>query len=315
MLAGALAEAEAARAAAEARAAEEAHRGRNLLALVTALLRRAIAEGSDPQALATLPARLAASLEPGRGGTDELGAIAAATLDGFRASGARAEVAGPAVRLSPLAARRLALVLFELATNAVKHGAWSVTGGTVRLEWTRDASGTLRLAWREQDGPGFSETAAAGGGARLLAAFRRDCGAAVRRVETAREMRLEIEVPASQVQEARPGLRVLVVEDNVLIAADLAELLSEAGCGEVVVALDLAEARAALATGPFDRVFLDVSLGRDRSDGLLALTGSAAVTIVSGLAREDLPAALQGLPLLGKPFGPAEVAAAVGEEG
>ena len=47
--------------------------------------------------------------------------------------------------------------MHELATNAVKHGAWSSTGGRVKVSWqfvTNGASGNnLRVTWLELDGP------------------------------------------------------------------------------------------------------------------------------------------------------------------
>jgi two-component sensor histidine kinase len=50
---------------------------------------------------------------------------------------------GPAVALAPRRAQALALVLHELATNAVKHGALSAPGGRVRVGWDgRGGGGT-----------------------------------------------------------------------------------------------------------------------------------------------------------------------------
>ncbi|WP_431267180.1 sensor histidine kinase [Dankookia sp. P2] len=63
---------------------------------------------------------------------------------------------GPKVRLTPKAALALDLVLHELGTNALKHGALSVPEGKVRISWSQDASdGTPRivLCWHECGGP------------------------------------------------------------------------------------------------------------------------------------------------------------------
>jgi two-component sensor histidine kinase len=68
----------------------------------------------------------------------------------------RLHVDGPTVRLRPRAALSTALVLHELATNAVKYGALSNATGRVSLVWSIRAQpdgAWLRLRWRESGGP------------------------------------------------------------------------------------------------------------------------------------------------------------------
>ena len=60
---------------------------------------------------------------------------------------------GPALTLSPKQALSIALVLHELCTNAVKHGALSAAEGGVDLNWEQDRQGRLELRWREHGGP------------------------------------------------------------------------------------------------------------------------------------------------------------------
>lgn len=43
--------------------------------------------------------------------------------------GTRIEIRGPEVKLNALAAQPIGMALHELATNAIKHGAMSVSGG------------------------------------------------------------------------------------------------------------------------------------------------------------------------------------------
>jgi two-component sensor histidine kinase len=50
-------------------------------------------------------------------------------------------------------AQAIAVALHELATNAAKYGALSVTTGQVRVEWSRAADGQLALRWTETGGP------------------------------------------------------------------------------------------------------------------------------------------------------------------
>ncbi len=52
----------------------------------------------------------------------------------------------------PTGATGLALVLHEVATNAVKYGALSVSGGSISIA-SRIADGVLTLTWVERGGP------------------------------------------------------------------------------------------------------------------------------------------------------------------
>lgn len=62
----------------------------------------------------------------------------------------------------------LSLALHELATNSVKHGAWSTSSGTVGVAWAETSDEAIRLSWREAGGPRTSTARADGFGTRLL---------------------------------------------------------------------------------------------------------------------------------------------------
>lgn len=47
----------------------------------------------------------------------------------------------------------LSLVMHELATNAVKHGAFSTGAGTISVKWERLDDHTLSMTWVERGGP------------------------------------------------------------------------------------------------------------------------------------------------------------------
>jgi two-component sensor histidine kinase len=74
----------------------------------------------------------------------------------------------------------LGLILHELATNAVKHGALSVPDGHVRVGWVledADDGRRLRLRWEERGGPRVTPPATRGFGTRLIEfAAARDLG-------------------------------------------------------------------------------------------------------------------------------------------
>lgn len=64
---------------------------------------------------------------------------------------------------------------------------------------------------------------------------------------------------------AATGLRVLLVEDEALIAMMAEDMLESMGCAAVTVASSVSEALAALEGGSFDVAMLDVNLNGERS--------------------------------------------------
>jgi len=80
-------------------------------------------------------------------------------------------VDGPSVALSPRAALTFAMVLHELATNAVKYGSLSTPRGGVKVAWSV-ANGvtppTLHFRWQESGGPPIVAPEKRGFGTRLV---------------------------------------------------------------------------------------------------------------------------------------------------
>ena len=80
----------------------------------------------------------------------------------------RITLRGPPTIIGPQTAPGMAMLLHELATNALKHGALSAEGGTVILAWAIDGP-ILRLEWTEAGGPPLAGPPARSGfGSRLL---------------------------------------------------------------------------------------------------------------------------------------------------
>jgi two-component sensor histidine kinase len=84
----------------------------------------------------------------------------------------RAVLSGADIRLPANTVEMLGLAFHELATNAAKHGALSVSRGRVEITWTtRRASKVsvlLEIVWREHDGPPVVPPTRRGFGSRLL---------------------------------------------------------------------------------------------------------------------------------------------------
>ena len=86
----------------------------------------------------------------------DLHRLAVSVLQPFAADGSdRLTISGLSIRLRSRIAVPLGMILHELATNAIKYGAWSSSDGNVRLEWeiVQRVGGTLNVIWEENGGP------------------------------------------------------------------------------------------------------------------------------------------------------------------
>ncbi len=100
------------------------------------------------------------------------------------------------------------------------------------------------------------------------------------------------------------GKRVLVVEDEPVIAMMLEEMLAEAGWIVAGTARDNAGAAALVASNSPDCVLLDTHLADGDSYALAVALRDQQVPLVlsSGDRFIDLPPSCAGLPFIGKPF-------------
>jgi two-component sensor histidine kinase len=81
------------------------------------------------------------------------------------------QLIGDPLPLAPKAAVTLAMVLHELATNAIKYGALSQPGGAVTVKWRIERNGAgplLFIDWIEAGGPAVVEPERRGFGLRLM---------------------------------------------------------------------------------------------------------------------------------------------------
>ena len=155
------------------------HRARNLFSLVLGLARAPVGEGRSARDYQSgLVARIEALVEAhglvfdGSDGDDAPGEgaflrdLAAAVLRPL-GDAERVRLHGPDARLGPRQALNAALLLHELGTNAVKHGALSAPGGRVDLRWTLEG-GEVRLDWTERGGPPARPPERRGFGSQLI---------------------------------------------------------------------------------------------------------------------------------------------------
>jgi DNA-binding NarL/FixJ family response regulator len=101
-----------------------------------------------------------------------------------------------------------------------------------------------------------------------------------------------------------PRGRILVVEDEPLIAAEIESFLSAAGFEVIGPAGSVSYALALLERGGCDAAVLDVSLGGETSEPIATglIRSGTPFVVVSGYARTQLPAVFQTAPLIGKPL-------------
>lgn len=152
---------------------ELGHRLKNTLAIVQSIASQTLADATQPEAFKAFVTRLSALghahdiLLRREWMGASLSEVIIASLEPHD-DGARIRMRGADRQIGSRTAIILSLMLNELATNAIKHGALSVEGGGVTLCWSADGE-CFRLRWEESGGPVPRPGAHRGFGSRLLA--------------------------------------------------------------------------------------------------------------------------------------------------
>ena len=229
----------------------------------------------------------------------------------------RIELSGEDVVLHPEAAQPFALALHELATNAAKYGALSQPAGRLQLSWRQDeAARGLRLTWREAGGPAVQPPTRLSFGSTLIGlAVRDQVGGTVEKTWHPQGLVCELLIPRTRLAapsplprtvtaSARSAARVLVVEDDMLIALDIVEMLSRSGHEVIGPASGVAEALDILADQPVDAAILDANLGGAMATAIAERLDALQVPFIVATGYGTLPGGgFVGQPLmLSKPF-------------
>ena len=107
---------------------------------------------------------------------------------------------------------------------------------------------------------------------------------------------------------ALTGLRVLVVEDEFLVALDLSSILDDLGCVVLGLAATVSEALRLLAADPPDVTLLDINLDGARTTPVALALAADGVPFIAVTAYDSLPEPVfDGVPVVGKPFRPEQV--------
>ncbi|MEO8113478.1 MAG: response regulator [Phenylobacterium sp.] len=111
------------------------------------------------------------------------------------------------------------------------------------------------------------------------------------------------------------GLRVLVVEDEMMVSMLIEDMLVDLGCTVVGPASRLDEATALVNAGGFDCAVLDVNLGGQPIYPLADLLRSkqAPFAFATGYGDAGLRDVDRGTPMLQKPFREGDLARVLGQ--
>ena len=312
------------------------HRAKNMLAVVQAIARQTAAATRDEfierfgervQALVVSQDLLVKNEWKGV----DLNELIRSQLAHFKdVIGTRIELRGAPLFISASAAQTIGMAIHELATNAGKYGALSNHEGRLKVDWGLEHSEkggkTLVMSWVELGGEAVTAPAEQGFGTTVIVPMARmslDAEVDLDYAETGLIWRLRC--PAESVLEgnrvpataktlrpvderARSGARpsILVVEDEILIALDIGQILQDAGFDIVGPANSAAQALDLIRRDGCEAAVLDVNLGCETSERValeLKERGRPFVAL-SGYSREQHPPAFSGAPAFTKPLKP-----------
>lgn len=326
------------------------HRVKNTLATVDAMARQSLRRAADPQAfvqsfsgrlqaLGRANALLAGANVHGSDVTQgaHIAELISSQLSFGEESDSRIGWSGPVVTLGGQVSLHLALVLHELGTNARKYGALSTASGRVTIEWLVESSDDdrmLTLSWRETDGPEVIAPDKRGFGTTLIEqSFKANGGVATMEF-AASGVSCTIKLPlrhelttragadraeeeaqeSSRESNQLRGKRVLVIEDETLIAMVATDFLEALGCEVAGPASTIEAALRLIETEAVDAALLDGNLaGRPVDEIAAALTRkSVPFCFVTGYGREALPLPFRDAVMVEKPFSQTQLLAALG---
>ncbi|MCB5204117.1 GAF domain-containing protein [Neorhizobium sp. T786] len=242
---------------------------------------------------------------------------------------------GPSVWLDARSFSVMALILHEMTTNAAKYGALSSDGGTLAVQWRRIENGDCEIRWTERGGPPVAQPSRSGFGSILigrsvayelggessigypptgLEGYFRIPSASIQADEGSEAGRAieDVELPTLGAEQLDfTDVELLLVEDQMLIAADVEAMLAAHGLHKVTTSPSVAEALRKLEKFTPDIAILDVNLGTGTSLPVaqeLIRRGIPLVFATGYTDRSIIPANLD-VPVLRKPY---EVSALIG---
>ncbi len=234
------------------------------------------------------------------------------------------EVHGPDIELDPKAYTVLALVVHELATNAIKYGALAGPQGQVSVRWMKDKTGSLAIFWEEASGTPVRAATREGLGLNIIrrniphaldgeaeVVFSRN-GLSARLVVPSRYIvspplladRAASRFPIVESRRPLEGFSLIVLDDQMLTAMDLQAGLVKFGAVAVEIFGTAAKALDAIAQSAPDAAALDLDLDGETSVFVadeLDRQGIPFVFMASELERRTIPPRFDDVPVAIKP--------------
>jgi PAS domain S-box-containing protein len=310
-------------------AREVDHRARNALAVVQSIVRLTRANNVGDYVAAVdgrikALARAHTLLSDARWHSADLGALVAEELAPYRIGETdRVGVTGPNIALPPYMAQGIALAVHELATNAAKHGALSSTTGKVTITWKVQPD-VLAIQWVESGGPRIAPPASRSFGLKVVrTSIENQLRGKTEFDWDPRGMRCTMSIPRSELATARElkkvrngavngtkridppaGRRVLLVEDEALVAMMIQEFLTESGHAVIGPISRATEALQAAQESDYDSAILDINLGDGMAYPVADIVAGRGLPFifVTGYEADTVDERFRHVPVLQKPI-------------
>lgn len=281
--------------------AELNHRVRNILGVIRGLIRQSQPDEQGVREFVKVVdgrihalARAHNQITDDHWGPAPFKALIEAEAAAFAGAPSSIRANGPAVLLNPAAYSAMALVVHELVTNSMKYGSLSADG-QVELDWYRDNSRDLVISWEEKNGPPVRPPIRKGFGTTIIEkSVPYDLGGTASADYDPAGARFKFTIPARHISEPKnyagpkinltsrahddqgkhlklppPGVligrSVLLVEDSLIIALDVEDILGRLGAEEVHTYATVEGALDALDRSTPSIAILDINLGDTNS--------------------------------------------------
>jgi two-component sensor histidine kinase len=140
------------------------HRGKNVLAVVIALIRQTVKDKDTSETL--INRVMAVTSTQGIVDQTEVTDLHVLLEEVLFVVRDRVMLEGPNVELNESTTRTMRLIFHEMLTNAIKYGALSGERGRISVDWSADE--ILTIDWRELDGPKVAAPSRFNFGSRLI---------------------------------------------------------------------------------------------------------------------------------------------------